>query len=132
MIQLQSGQGIKQVLEDINRQAKYVFREIDLGKKRIRLDFSERKGNGFRYFSFISEDAIQEIRKWRVIRQQWLHELGKDSEYLLISNRGEPLTCKVFHNNDRSIDRLQKLNHSLFTLTFLSPLFKNDVLTNSF
>ena len=103
MTQLQSGQGIEQVLVDVNCMCRHVFGEIDAGKKRIRLDFPERKGNGFKYFSFISSDAIQEIQKWRVIREQWLKDLGIKSDYLFITNRGKPLTCKVFHNNFRLI-----------------------------
>ena len=114
MTQLQSGQSIKQVLVDINRQCKYVFREIDAGKRRIRFDFPERKGNGFSYFSFISVDAIQEIKKWRVIREQLLHNLGTDSDYLFITNKGKPLTCKVFHNNFRAI----MMKHGLYKLPY--------------
>jgi len=110
LIQLQSGQGIEQVLVDVNSQCRYVFREIDAGKKRIRLDFPERKGNGFRYFTFIGEDAIQQIRKWRLVRQQWLRELGVESDFLFITNRGKPLSCKVFHNNFRLI----MMRHGLY------------------
>lgn len=114
MTQLQSGQGIKQVLVDINRQCNYVFREIDAGKRRIRFDFPERKGNGFSYFSFISVDAIQEIKKWRVIREQWLRNLGMESDYLFITNTGKPLRCKVFHNNFRAI----MMRHDLYKVPY--------------
>jgi integrase len=114
LIQLQSGQGIEQVLVDVNAQCKYIFREIDAGKKRIRLDFPERKGNGFRYFTFISEDAIQQLRKWRLVRQQWLRELGMESDYLFITNRGKPLACKVFHNNFRLI----MMRHGLYKMPY--------------
>jgi len=114
LTQLQSGQGIEQVLVDVNCMCRYVFREIDAGKKRIRLDFPERKGNGFKYFTFISEDAVQQIRKWRLVRQQWLRELGQESEYLFITNRGKPLTCKVFHNNFRLI----MMRHDLYKMPY--------------
>lgn len=77
MVQLQSGQSIKQVLVDVNKQCKYIFHEIDAGKQRVRLDFTERKGNGFAYFTFISRDAIQEIQKWRPQREQILRKLGE-------------------------------------------------------
>ncbi|MCJ7559146.1 hypothetical protein MUO79_00830 [Candidatus Bathyarchaeota archaeon] len=110
LTQLQSGQGIEQVLVDVNAQCRYIFREIDAGKKRIRLDFPERKGNGFKYFTFISEDAIQEIQKWRPVRDRWLRELGLKSDYLFITNRGKPLACKVFHNNFRLI----MMRHGLY------------------
>lgn len=109
MTELQSGQSIKQVLVDVNKQYKYVFREIDAGKQRIRLDFAERKGNDFPYFSFISQDAIQEIRKWRPIRQQILRSLGITSEYLFITETGKPLSRKGFHNNTRLVWTRHKL-----------------------
>jgi hypothetical protein len=97
LVQLQAGQAIKQVLVDINVQAKRIFREIDAGKERIRFDFAERKGNGFEYFSYISRDAIQEIQKWRTIREKWLDKLGMKSDYLFITDSGKPLSCKQFH-----------------------------------
>lgn len=99
MVMLQSGQSIEQVLVDVNMQAQYIIAQVNLGAERIRLDFKERKGNGFRYFSFISKDAIQEIRKWLPIRQQWLKNAGiKDSKWLFITKSGQPLTPKLFHN----------------------------------
>ncbi len=102
MCELQAGQAIQQVLVDINCQARRIFREIDNGAERIRFDFDERKGNGFKYFSYISKDAIQEIRKWRPIRDQWLDNLGMKSEYLFISDTGRPFPPKHFHNNLRT------------------------------
>jgi integrase len=101
MTQLQSGQGIKQVLVDISMMGEYVFREIDAGKKRIRVDFPERKGNGFAYFSFLGNDAIDEIQKWRVIRDEWLESLGKKSPYLFIERDGGIFERKYFHNEFR-------------------------------
>jgi integrase len=97
LCQLQAGQAIKQVLVDMNCQAKRVFREIDMGKERIRFNFDERKGNGFAYFSFISRDAIQEIQKWRPIRQKILNQLGIQSDYIFITESGKPLSCKKYH-----------------------------------
>jgi len=111
MVQLQSGQSIRQVLVDVNRQAKYIVGEIKAGKERIRLDFKERKGNGFPYFTFISRDAIQELRKWLPIREQWLKELGKkDCEWLWITKTGKPLTPKQFHTNFR----LTLIRHKIY------------------
>jgi integrase len=111
MTELQSGQSIQQVLVDVNMNCKYVFREIDAGKQRIRLDFPERKGNGFAYFSFISQDAIQEIQKWRPLREQILRGLNLKSDYLFITETGRPLPRKQFHNNFR----LTLTRHKLYT-----------------
>lgn len=110
MVMLQSGQSIEQVLVDVNEQAKYVIAKINVGAERIRLDFKERKGNGFKYFSFISKDAIQEIRKWLPIREQWLKNMGvKDSRWLFITDSAKPLTPKLFHN----IFRQKMIRHKL-------------------
>ena len=98
MVQLQSGQSIQQVLDDISMQCKRIYREIDQGKERIRFDFPERKGNGFKYFSFISRDAIQEIQKWRPLREQIIRKIGKETDYLFITETGRKLSRKQFHN----------------------------------
>lgn len=90
MVGLQAGQSITQVLEDINDQYDYIVRMIRQGRKRIRFDFDGRKGNGFRYYSFISIDAITEIQKWLPIRDKWLD--GKKSPYLFIKRDGSKLT----------------------------------------
>jgi hypothetical protein len=114
LVQLQSGQSIHQVLVDLNRQCRYVFREIDAGKKRVKLEFPERKGNGFSYFTFISVDAIQQIQKWRLEREAWLHDLGTESDCLFITRSGKPLDCKGFHNNFR----LLMMRHGLYKLPY--------------
>lgn len=111
MAQIQSGQAISQILVDVNEQGKRIFQEIDAGRKRIRLDFAERKGNNFPYFSFISVDAIQEIQKWRIERAQLLRKLGTDSPYLFITDSGQPLPPKQFHNNLR----LMLIRHKLYS-----------------
>ncbi|MCL2686098.1 MAG: site-specific integrase [Candidatus Bathyarchaeota archaeon] len=95
--ELQAGQAIQQVLVDMNKQARRVFRLIDEGAERIRFDFDERKGNGFMYFSFISRDAIEALQVWRPIRQNILDKAGVKSDYLFITERGKPLDCKTFH-----------------------------------
>jgi len=114
IVQLQSGQSIKQVLVDINRQCRYVFDLLDAGKRRIKFEFSERKGNGFSYFTFIGEDAVQQLQKWRVVRAQWLKELGVESECLFITKGGKPLGCAAFHNNFR----LLMMRHGLYKLPY--------------
>ena len=111
MVQLQSGQSIRQVLVDINRQAKYVINQIKAGKERIRFDFKERKGNGFPYFTFISRDAIQELRKWLPIREQMLKQLNiQNYPWLWITKTGKPLTPKQFH----TIFRNTLIRHKLY------------------
>jgi len=118
MVMLQSGQSIKQVLVDMNGQAEYIIGEIKAGKERIRMDFRERKGNGFPYFTFISRDAIQELRKWLVIREQWLKNLGIEKcRWLFITKTGKRLTRKLFHNSFRRALAKARLNGDPYTVT---------------
>lgn len=88
---LQSGQSTKQILVDANAQFLYIRGEIEAGRERIRLDFRERKGNGFKYFSYISVDAIQELRKWLKIRESWLAKAGLESNSLFLTKDCTPL-----------------------------------------
>jgi len=118
MVMLQSGQSVKQVLVDVNSQADYIIREINAGKERIRLDFPERKGNGFPYFTFISRDAIQELRKWLAIRQQWLNALNiQRCKWLFITRKGKRLTRKLFHNSFRRALTKAGISNTPYTVT---------------
>jgi len=102
MVMLQSGQSVKQVLVDVNQQAKSIIAKMNAGAERIRLDFPERKGNGFRYFTFISRDAVQELRKWLPLRAAALQKAGlKESPWLWITSTGKPFTERLLHNDFR-------------------------------
>jgi len=122
MVMLQSGQSIGQVLVDINRDAQYIFDEIDQGKQRVRLSFKERKNNHFRYFSYFSRDAIQEIVKWRSEREERLSKHGKSSKWLFIDRRCKPLTPHQFQTNFKDLMR----NHGIWTgpYTVRSHMFR--------
>lgn len=104
MLGLQTGQGSEQVLGEINDQYDYVVKEIQAGKRRIRFDFPERKGNGFRYYSFCSIDAITEIQKWLPIRKKWLG--GRESPYLFIKRDGTKMTPEAWKSPFR--ERLER------------------------
>lgn len=96
MCMLQSGQSIAQVLGDLNLQCKHILSEIELGKERLRIDFKERKGNNFPYHSFISTDAITEIKKWLPQRERIIDATGKGSDLLFITETGESLMPRFF------------------------------------
>jgi hypothetical protein len=105
MIGLQAGQSIQQVLEEINDQYEYIVREISLGKQRIRIDFPDgRKGNGFKYYTFFSVDAITEIQKWLPIRKKWLGD--RKSPYLFIKRDGSKMTPEAWRSPFR--ERLER------------------------
>lgn len=101
MLGLQTGQSVTQILEDVNGQCEYVQREISAGKKRIRFDFPERKGNAFPYYSFCSIDAITELQKWLVIREKWLG--NRKGPYLFIRRSGGKLTPESWKGPFREI-----------------------------
>lgn len=96
LVALQSGQSIGQVLGEINEKRKHVFAMIDAGKRRIQVDFPERKGNNFPYFSYISIDAIQELQKWRFQRRRIVKDIGFDPEWLFITKTGKQYTEDKF------------------------------------
>lgn len=116
MVGLQAGQGTKQVLDDINGQYDYVAREINAGKKRIRFDFSGRKGNDFQYYSFISVDAITEIQKWLPIRTKWLG--NHQSPYLFIKRDGSKLTSEAWKGPFRELLLRHRIYQGPYTAIF--------------
>jgi integrase len=122
MVALQAGQSIGQVLGDISGMKDYVFNEIDAGKSRIRVDFPERKGNDYPYFSFISVDAIQELQKWRSQRNAIVSGLGHDPPWLFITKTGQQYTEEKFLTCFR--ERLTR--HKIYTgpLSARSHMFR--------
>lgn len=96
LIQLQSGQGIGEVLNRFNFMFDYVDGCIKAGAERIHIDFDERKGNDFNYFSFISRDGIQELKKWFAIRNKWLKHAKTSSNAIFITRTGKPYTVQRF------------------------------------
>ena len=128
MTMFQSGQSVDAIVNFFNVQYEYLVGCLKSGQCRIRLDFPERKGNGFAYFSFISNDAIQELKKWLVIRQKWLDKHGKTSSYVFIMNNGEPLTVKKFEVQFYRTIKRAKLSSGPFMLTshMFRKLFKTE------
>jgi len=105
MLGLQTGQSIQQVLEEINDQYEYIVREISSGKQSIRFDFPDgRKGNGFKYYTFCSVDAITEVQKWLPIRKKWLGD--RKSPYLFIQRDGSKMTPQAWRSPFR--ERLER------------------------
>jgi len=104
MLGLQTGQSVRQVLCDINGQYEYIVQMIREGKRRIRFDFPERKGNGFPYYTFCSVDAITEVQKWLPLRRRWLGE--GSSPCLFIKRDGSKLTPEAWKSPFR--ERLER------------------------
>lgn len=127
LVMMQSGQGIGEVLNKVNYMLDYLVGCIKAGAQRIRIDFDERKGNGFRYFSFISRDAIQELRKWMALREKWLKG-KKDPGLLFITKRANPLTVGKFESHFDDKLRRAKIKKDPFTFTthMFRKLFKTE------
>jgi integrase len=96
LMMLQSGQSIKEILIGLDSKLAYLTEQGRAGSNRIRLEYDERKGNGFKYFTFISQDGIQELKKWLVLRQKLLDQCGLKSDRLFITKTGRPYTVKAF------------------------------------
>lgn len=96
LIILQSGMGIGEVLNKFSYMQRTVKSQLQL--QRMKVEFDERKGNGTWYFTFISRDAIHELRKWLQQRHGIVEKLvadGKldgDVEPIFITNRGTQLS----------------------------------------
>lgn len=123
LMMLQSGQSIDGILNRLDLD--YLRSEVvGSNPTRIRLDFPERKGNGFKYFSFISYDAIQELRKWLAIRDKW----HNGSDAVFITRSGKPVSVDYFEVMfDRSLRRAGlKSNGFAITSHMFRKLFKTE------
>lgn len=98
LIMLQSGMSIGDVLNKFNFMLDYVKHEVAAGRERIRIDLEDRKGNGFSYFTFISRDAIHELKKWLRTRDEWAKQIGEKNvaKAIFITKKGKPLTVSQF------------------------------------
>jgi len=94
LIQIQSGMEIGAVLNKFNYMWDAVVPLVKEGVERIKVEFMERKRNPHPYFTYISRDAIQELRKWLVEREKIVERLGELPEeswkVLFITARGTP------------------------------------------
>jgi hypothetical protein len=82
----------------------YVQAQIKAGAERIRIDFAERKGNGFSYFTFIGNDGVQQLRLWLNERENWIKnnkvKLRPEAQNaIFITRTGEPMTEAKFQKN---------------------------------
>ena len=102
MLQLHSGMELGAVLHKFSYMwHSQVKPQLDNGCERMKIEFDERKANGKWYFTYISRDAIHELKKWLVERKkivetllnkgEELDETIIEGEPIFITSRGHPL-----------------------------------------
>jgi len=108
LIMLQAGMEIGAVLNKFNWMWPQIKLQLYLGAERVKVEFDERKGNSFPYFTYFSKDAIQELRKWLIQRRRIINSLqeqGKsipksvqEGQPIFITNFGTPYTPNNFYS----------------------------------
>jgi hypothetical protein len=95
---------------------------------RFRIDVDQRKGNGFSYFTFISVDALQELRKWFATRQGIVNNVEEASEAIFIKNNGGVFDIDDFEGNFSYHVRKNKLKDGPWSLSshMFRKLFKTE------
>jgi hypothetical protein len=77
LVQLQSGMEIGAVLNKFNYMWDPLVFLIKDGAERIKVELQNRKNMSFPYFTYVSRDAVQELRKWLVVRKKLLVALNE-------------------------------------------------------
>ena len=106
LIMLQSGMEIGAVLNKFNWMWPQIKPQLYSGASRVKVEFDDRKGNSFPYFTYFSRDAIQELRKWLIQRRvivETLKEQGKpvpesvqEGQPIFITKLGTPYMTNNF------------------------------------
>ena len=108
LIMLQSGMEIGAVLNKFSWMWPQIKPQLYPGAQRVKVEFDDRKGNNFSYFTYFSKDAIQELRKWLIQRRhivKSLQEQGKSipesvlgGQPIFVTNFGTPYTPNNFYS----------------------------------
>ena len=137
LVMLQSGMSIGDVLNKFNLMLPQLKTAIKNRVSRFKIEFDERKGNGFNYFTFISVDALHELEKWLALRAHWL-DGKKDSGTVFVAKpiavngeeckAGRPLTVLSFEVNFNRVVRNVKLKDGPWSVTphMFRKLFKTE------
>jgi len=137
LVMLQSGMSIGDVLNKFSYMLPQLKGAIQAGASRFRVDFAERKGNGFNYFTFVSVDALHELKKWLAVRDHWLDGRGDPGTVFIakpIASGGKkcvvgrPLSVLSFEVNFIRVARKMKLKDGPWSMTphMFRKLFKTE------
>ena len=138
LIMFQSGLEIGAVLYKFSYMWDQIKPQLEAGKGRIKIEVDERKGYGKGYFTYISRDAIHELKKWLVVRQRIVERARERFGYvdpqieqgtpIFITNKATPYGENNFHHNYEYIVRkrgLKRLPYSKVSHMF-RKLFKTE------
>jgi len=131
LIMLQSGMEIGAVLKKFGYMwHTQVKPQLDMGKRRMKIELDDRKGGGNWYFTCISRDAIHELRKWLEQRRHIIQSLLEDhkqiqksvieGEPIFITRKGTPLKTTHFAH------QLQMKTNGKVTSHVFRKLFKSE------
>ena len=131
LIMWQSGMCIGEVLEKFSYMwHSQVKHQLESGVERLKIEFDERKGNGTWYYTYISRDAIHELRKWLEQREKIVEDLimsGReiqqsvlDGEPIFITRYGTALTARQF------VKQFNRLMGGKVTSHMFRKLFKSE------
>ena len=119
LIMFQSGLEIGAVLYKFSYMWDQIQPQLEARKEKIKIEIDERKGYGKWYFTYISRDAIHELKKWLVIRQRIVERAKEKSGYIspkieqgapiFITNKATPYGENNFHHNYDYIIRKRRL-----------------------
>jgi len=125
LIILQSGMEIGAVLNKMNFMWDQIIPQIEAGRPRVKVEFAERKGNNYSYFTYFSDDAVQELKKWLLIRQRIVNKKGEPSSHPIFITR--EATPYLENNYYQTIDyhRAKKKLPNFVTHQF-RKLFKTE------
>jgi integrase len=130
---IQSGMGIGEILDKFNFMLPYVQERIQAGQERIRIDFPGRKNNPNPYFTYISKDAVQQLRLWLMEREKWVRERNlklspQAKKAIFISKTGKPITILKFEKrfNEQLMRRKIKTEAYGIVSHMLRKVFKTE------
>jgi len=131
IIMLHSGMEIGAVLKKFGYMwHTQVKPQLDMGKRRLKIELAERKGGGNWYFTYVSRDAIHELQKWLEERRNIIQSLLEDNkqvqesviegEPIFITRRGKALKTTQFAH------QLQMKTNGEVTSHMFRKLFKSE------
>jgi len=131
IIMLQSGMEIGAALKKFSYAWHVQVKpQLDMGKRRLKIEFDERKGGGNWYFTYVSRDAVHELQKWLEERRNIIQSLLEDKkqvqksviegEPIFITRRGKPLSSSQFSH------QLHTKTNGEVTSHMFRKLFKSE------